>query len=174
MDPEVSSYKANNGSFNGQRRGSAFSLGSRSDTRIGRRHSMVSLKSLREKLQKCALPVPDTVPRHLDLRKKSTITISSCDNVVVQTYKKRQNKQSNEEDWADEFIKMFTMQETKLHVNDNDGLISLEESLERIENILFILSLILVGVATTILAHFDFSLGVQENTSYHGKKNDFL
>ena len=181
MDPEVTSYKSNSESiwsYNGQRRASTFSHVSKpgflgDNVSIVRRHSVASIRSLKEKLQKGPLTVPGVDgTRKLKLRRKSSITIQSNDKTVVQTYKKRPNQKSNtEEDWADEVIRMFTMQEVKLHVNDNEGVISLEESLERIENLLLTLSLILIGVATAVLAQFDFSFGVKEQITYKGNEH---
>ena len=56
-------------------------------------------------------------------------------------------------DWADDIIDMFTVPTRKFHLLDDQGLVSNEESLERIITLLLMTSSLLILTASTLLVH---------------------
>ena len=81
--------------------------------------------------------------------------------IVKQNRKKK--PQEKKEDWADDVIKIFTVPERKRHLQDEQGLVSIEESLERITFMLIFVACLLLLIATAMLAHMDFNAGTDIN-----------
>ena len=103
---------------------------------------------------------------------KSRLSIRSCSNVSRSGKRSLKKKGENhgkwkktrkrsvikeKNDWADDVIAMFTAPTRKIHIHDDQGLVSNEESLERIISLLLLTSSLLLMLATTFLVRMDFS-----------------
>ena len=97
---------------------------------------------------------------------KSSDTL--CDNNVEKAEKvekveedieEREEPEDQDQNWVDEVIKLFQVPEQKRHLYDDTELLSNEESLERITNLLLLSSFLLCLVSITLLSTMDFSLG---------------
>ena len=85
-------------------------------------------------------------------------------SLIVKRNKKIDEKiDKPKKDWADDVIKIFTVPERKRHLQDEQGLVSIEESLERITFMLIFAACLLLLIATAMLAHMDFNAGTDIN-----------
>ena len=79
--------------------------------------------------------------------------------------KPEKKKEKQLDDWADDVIKIFTVPKRKRLLNDERGLLSNEELMERITSILLLIACLLLMIATTLLAHMDFRQGPKVNSN---------
>ena len=99
------------------------------------------------------------------LRQKGRSNERRLSLIVKQNKKKKPQEKidKHKEDWADDVIKIFTVPERKRHLQDEQGLVSIEESLERITFMLIFAACLLLLIATIMLAHMDFNAGININ-----------
>ena len=61
--------------------------------------------------------------------------------------------------WMDDLVDMFIVPKAELHINDDRGILTKDNSIERLINLILDVSIILAGLATAILTIFEASLG---------------
>ena len=104
-------------------------------TNFNRRNSIASLK---QKLKRHEKVKPKPKPK-------------------AKGFQKKKGLMQEKNDWADDIIDLVTIPAPKRFINDDQGLVSKEESMERIIYLLLLISGILTLIATAFLAQMDFT-----------------
>ena len=146
------------------------------DSEIERRDSRNSIDSFVEKVKKVELVSPKRhgslgIPRRHSLgslqnKRKSVISISRPDPIKQQELEDGDNIKK---EWVDDFIRMFIVPEVKLHINDNSAVVTREESIKRIYQLVLTSAFILALIVSFMLTQFDYSSKIVLQNNEIGK-----
>ena len=87
------------------------------------------------------------------LKKKGHAQLEESRLINPKLMKTKESDIKEHNDWADDIIDMFTVPTRKFHLLDDQGLVTNEESLERIITLLLMTSSLLILTASTLLVH---------------------
>ena len=115
-----------------------------------RRSSEISVK------RKLSLLIPTAQSKPLAKKKEKRKSIISI--VRTKTTAPKEDFQQ-EKGWVEDLVDLFTVPVAKLHINDDKGILSKDNSIERLINLTLILSFVLAGIASAALAQLVFQFG---------------
>ena len=152
------------------RRESAVSQGSVASVILGDdkgRKSLTSItrmeESLKEELNEQVVEQKTWWMDHLvDIFIAPIISITrKKESLQDESQAKKQDDQKVEQktEWMDDLVDMFIVPKAELHINDDRGILTKDKSIERLINLILVISIILAGLATAILTIFEARLG---------------
>ena len=115
-----------------------------------RRSSEISVK------RKLSLLIPIAKGKPLPKKKKKRKSIISIVRTKTTAPKEEIQK---EKGWVEDLVDLFTVPVAKLHINDDKGILSKDNSIERLIILTLILSFVLAGIASAALAQLVFHFG---------------
>ena len=141
--------------------------------------------SVRSTQRRASIFVPNTNVKESEekMRRRSIISItrkmeSSKDEIMTNEQgkgtMKEEIKNHDEETkkpktkWMEDLVDMFIVPKAELHINDDRGILTKDNSIERLINLILTAAFILAGLATAILTQFEFTFGPTKAISLKG------
>ena len=97
------------------------------------------------------------IPRKISKSKKKMQKHGKTKAKLTRRKKEKEGLKKEKKDWADDIIDMVTVPAPKRYINDDKGVVSKEESMERLIYLLLLASSLLVLIATVFLVQMDFN-----------------
>ena len=114
--------------------------------------------NVKRKLSLKVLNAKDKTLLEKKKKRKSIISIVRKKNSLNDdTFEPKERQQEN--GWMEELVDIFTVPVPKLHINDDKGILSKDNSIDRLINLTLIVSLVLAVVASAALAQIVFKFG---------------